>query len=236
MVPSSEYGGENRTIWKAAPRLDPGGMIELLRSGKVNTILSADSYLKTLVTASITSHFLKEGFVVYLDLDTMFTFLLESGEISFSRMERLSVTIPSGDELDDAISNLYSLDNHLPRLIVFDGVFAYYHIQGGLLTPMRLNQKLSLHLALLGKMAERVDATLLLTGAVRRKRRDEAGLIHWIPAYSGGRVVKKMSSVILRIDDSVNGVKLTVLKHPDTFLSLKVLNLEPLQPHEVHSD
>lgn len=179
-------------------------------AGRINTLLYDTQAGKGFILSRVVSSALKRGVAVYIDLDTYFTYSLESGLEGVERPENLVVFAPKGAGVEEVVVSVASARLEDVKLIVFDSATAFYHIYDETPDFSRLNRKLNLYLTLLLKAASEARAPLIVTSMLKPQRLRGGQL----PSYAGGRGLERRSVLILSLRSFEGWVEVSVVKHP----------------------
>lgn len=192
----------------------------LLAKGCVNTILCDDPHIRTAFTRNTVFQTLESGkSIVYIDLDTMFTISLEYEGLQTPHLDNLVITNPDDGNIDRVIAEVSSLENPQLGLVVFDSVTTFYHIFPSKVDYGELNRRLGIYLFLLKKLAIGLKTPILIVSLLRAKKTSSKR--SWVYSYSGGRVLERMSDVILTLSRTDDLVEIKSLKHRNKILEGK---------------
>jgi len=166
----------------------------------------------------------QSGVTVYIDLDTSFTVFLERCRAIRSPSD-LSVLRPRGEDLDDTIAGVCSLNLPILKLIIFDSTTAFYNLLGRVEDTSNLNIKLGLYLAILKRVASRSGGRLVFTSMRRARREESKG--SWRASYSGGRILKRRSDLILELNMDGKYMAISVVKCREASLQGRIFRFQP---------
>ena len=188
----------------------------LLDSKGMNALLYGDPFSKICFTCSLVSGFLKQGKVVYVDLDTVFTsytknhlFDVDSGD--------LEIFLPSENEFERILSDICSHLDANTVLVVVDSLNSFYHLYDKVKVGL-LNRLLSAYISLLLNHTRRIRCALLITSMIRHKKTSE-----WLLAPSSKRLIEAKSSVILNAQLGAKGLIVDIVKNQPLKLHSKKL-------------
>jgi hypothetical protein len=188
----------------------------LLDSKGMNALLYSDPFSKICFTCSLVSGFLKQGKVVYVDLDTVFTsytknhiFDVDSGD--------LEIFLPSENEFERILSDICSHLDANTVLVVVDSLNSFYHLYDKIKVGS-LNRLLSAYVSLLLNHTRRIRCALLITSMIRHKKTSE-----WLLAPSSKRLIEAKSSVILNAQLGAKGLIVDIVKNQPLKLHSKKL-------------
>ncbi len=182
--------------------------LKLLLTEGISTFLFDQPGTRDRLMLEIVKERLQTGMVVYIDLDTSFTASLR---IRRANYDNLTIILPKGDEVEEALLVLLSWTTPRMSLLVLDSVTTFNQIIGGLTSFTSKNRKLGLYLALLRELAMRASAPIVVTshwGYTRAKR----GTDYWTRHYAGGRVLDHHSSNIYSATMSDGDISIQVMK------------------------
>jgi hypothetical protein len=198
--------------------LDLDGVKSLLSDSVVTALFCDDQKVKTEFISRILSWRRETGAagaVIYLDIDTAFTVFVEDHtELPYA--ENLRLFRPGENEIDEVVAGINSLSGVQIDTIVFDSVTALYNLRADGTPSSKVNQRLGLYLALLTMaVSTRSGGHLLLTSMMRAGKKGEDKQI-WYKTYAGGRLLRKRSDLILRLNRKALGrIGVSVLKSRD---------------------
>jgi len=186
--------------------------LELLLTDGISTFLFDQPGTRDILMLKIVRERLQTGKVVYIDLDTSFTASLM---IRRANYDNLTIILPKGHEVEEALLVLLSWTTPSMSLLVLDSVTTFNQIIGGLTSFTSKNRKLGLYLALLRELASRASAPIVVTshwGYARAK----LGTDDWTRHYSGGRVLDHHSSNIYSANMNDEEISIKVIKSHQT--------------------
>ena len=187
----------------------------LLDSKGMNSLLYSDPFSKICFTCSLVSEFLKNGRVVYIDLDTVFTSYAKNNVFDLNSGD-LEIFLPRENEFECMLSDICSHLDDNAALVVVDSLNSFYHLYDKIKVGS-LNRLLSTYISLLLSHTRRVGCCLLVTSMIRHKKTSE-----WILAPSSKRLIEARSTVIFNAELG-NALVLTILKNQPLKLSSKKL-------------
>jgi hypothetical protein len=189
---------------------------------KVATILCDSQESKVnFIYKMISSETCKDKISIYIDIDTFFTVFLEELK-GKSYFENLLIFRPITENLDYIIAEICSLNPSLINMVIFDSVSSFYNLQNSDMDFYRLNMKLGLFISMLNSTISSNSGKLIFTSMRRsRKKRDQKS---WYNTYSGGKLLRKRSDIIMELMKKTSTLEGVVLKHPNNTLIGKILN------------
>lgn len=214
MLTETRLGTQSQLEW--------GDMKLILQSSMVNTILCDNPTSKNIFLTNIVLENLKPNSVsIYIDLHTFFTVHIKRIEKPIENLGNLVIMIPRENTLDEIIAYVSSIHKSKVNMITLDSVTTFYQLFRNGSSFGDLNRRLGVYLSIL-KSCSQAHKSIVLIASLARSRNLKGS---WVISYSGGRALKKISDVILRVRSDQKRVEVDVLKHPLSELSETVLAL-----------
>jgi hypothetical protein len=185
--------------------IDTSALPLLLDSNGMNALLYNDPFSKICFTSSVVAEFLKQGRVVYIDLDTVFTSYIRNG-IYDADSGTLEIFLPSENEFESMLSDICCHLDADVGLVVVDSVNSFYHLYDKIKIGS-LNRLLSAYMMLLLNHTRRAGCNLLLASMIRHKKAAQ-----WILAPSSKRLIEAKCSVIFNVALE-SGLVVEMLRH-----------------------
>lgn len=189
----------------------------LLARQSLNALLFTDPFSKICFNGSAVSEFLRNGDVLYIDLDSVFTAYVKNEFFLLPHSNELTLYLPSANEFEKILADVCSRINGKVALIVVDSLNSFYHLYDrGEIGP--LNHLLSSYVSLLLSHASKYGSVLLVTSMIRHKKTTE-----WVLAPASKRLIESRSNVILKADFHNNALVIDLLKHEELKEGAKLL-------------
>lgn len=189
----------------------------------LNSLLFTEPFSKVCFTCSVVSAFLRNGNVIYIDLDTAFTSYVRNGIFSFSEnSNKLLIYMPRANEFEEMLADICSAINSDIKLVVIDSLNSFYHLYDRIKIGS-LNHLLSSYVSLLLNHSRRVGSRLLVTSMIRHRKTTE-----WILAPASKRLIESKSSVILTADLVNGNLAINLMRHKELVDSKLLLRKEQI--------
>ncbi|MCP8309204.1 MAG: hypothetical protein H3Z53_10715 [archaeon] len=189
--------------------IEPHDCSLILERSALNVILSEDSFIKTLFIGNTVDNTLKEGSVVYIDFDTIFSAFLNLIIHTTKNLDNLLILRPDGEDVEKTMAYVCSFSSHYIKLMILDSITTLYYLLNSK-APSDVNRKISVYLSLLQSLAKRFDIPIIVTSMIRAKRVKQAE--PWLTSPTGGRALLK-SKIVLKLNKISNHIEINVIKH-----------------------
>ncbi|NWG09408.1 MAG: hypothetical protein HXX80_03710 [Nitrososphaerales archaeon] len=202
--------------WGGTVPIEPQDCPFILEKSSLNVILSEDGFTKTLFAANMVDYALREGSVVYIDLDTIFTAFLNIMIHDSENLDNLLIFQPDEQTVEKTMAQVCSLSSPYLRFIVLDSMTTLYHLFDGK-APSDVNRRMSIYLSLLQSMSERFDIPILVTSMIRARRMRQTGPRPWLTSPTGGRALLR-AKIVLKLSKTSSHIDIDVIKHNGAFI------------------
>ncbi|MGQ9469432.1 MAG: hypothetical protein ACUVTD_06365 [Nitrososphaerales archaeon] len=195
--------------------IEPQDCSLILERSALNVILSEDNFIKTLFIANAVDSALKEGSVVYIDFDTIFSAFLNSFIHDNKNLDNLLILRPDGEDVEKTMAYACSLSSSYIKLVILDSITTLYYLLDSK-APSDVNRKISVYLSLLQSLAKRFNMPIIVTSMIRAKKVKQAE--PWLTSPTGGRALLK-SKIVLKLNKIFDHIEINVIKHEnDAFI------------------
>ncbi|MCP8308290.1 MAG: hypothetical protein H3Z54_06310 [archaeon] len=201
--------------------IEPNDCSLILERSALNVILSEDSFIKTLFIANTVDTALKEGSVVYIDFDTIFSAFLNLIIHDTKNLDNLLILRPDIEDVEKNMAYACSLSSPYVKLIILDSITTLYYLLDSK-APSDVNRKISVYLSLLQSLAKRFNMPIIVTSMIRAKRVKQAE--PWLTSPTGGRALLK-SKTVLKLNKIFDHIEINVIKHENNAFISKTFKL-----------
>ncbi|MCP8315878.1 MAG: hypothetical protein H3Z52_04880 [archaeon] len=201
--------------------IEPNDCPLILERSALNVILSEDNFIKTLFIGNTVDKALKEGSVVYIDFDTIFSAFLNLIIHDNKNLDNLLILRPDIEDVEKTMAYVCSLSSPYVKLIILDSITTLYYLLDSK-APSDVNRKISVYLSLLQSLAKRFDMPIIVTSMIRAKRVKQAE--PWLTSPTGGRALLK-SKIVFKLNKILNHIEINVIKHENNAFIGKTFKL-----------
>jgi RecA/RadA recombinase len=195
--------------------LEPHDCSLILERSALNVILSEDSFIKTLFIGNVVNFSLKEGSVVYIDLDTILSAFLNLIIYNAEDLDNLLILRSNGEDVEKIMAYACSLFSPYIKLIVIDSVTTLYYLLNSK-APSDVNRKIGVYLSLLQSLANKLNIPVIVTSMIRAKKVKQAK--SWFTSPTGGRALLR-SKIVLKLNKIFEYIEINIIKHEnDAFI------------------
>ncbi|MEM3437677.1 MAG: hypothetical protein QXP55_03970 [Nitrososphaerales archaeon] len=201
--------------------IKPYDCLFILERSTLNVILSEDSFIKTLFISNIVNSSLKEGSVIYIDLDTIFSAFLNLIIEETKYLDNLLILRPNSEDIENIMAYACSLFSPYIKLIVLDSITTLYYLLNSRV-PSDVNRKIGVYLSLLQSLANKLNIPVIITSMMRAKKAKQAE--SWLTSPTGGRTLLR-SKIVLKLNKILEHIEINVIKHRNNALIGKTLKI-----------
>ncbi|MEM3383168.1 MAG: hypothetical protein QXL52_03070 [Nitrososphaerales archaeon] len=195
--------------------IEPDDCQWMLERSTLNVILSKDNFIKTLFIGNILDSYLKEGSVIYIDFDTIFSAFLNLIIKDTKYLDNLLILKPSDGDSENIMAYACSLFSPYIKLIVLDSITTLYYLLNSRASS-DVNRKIGVYLSLLEGLANKLNIPIIVTSMIRAKKFKQTE--SWLASPTGGRVLLR-SNIVLKLDKIFEHIEINVIKHKnDAFI------------------
>lgn len=201
--------------------IEPSDCSLILERSALNAILSEDNFTKTFFVSNLVDTSLKEGSVVYIDFDTIFSAFLNLIINDTKNLDNLLILSPNSEDVEKTMAYACSFFSPYIKLIILDSITTLYYLLESK-SPSDANRKIGVYLSLFQSLAKRFDIPIIVTSMIRAKRVRKADL--WLTSPTGGRALLK-SKVVLKSKKISDQIEIDITKHKNKALINKAFKL-----------
>jgi len=201
--------------------IEPSDCSLILEKSALNVILSEDNFIKTFFIGNIVDNSLREGSVVYIDFDTIFSAFLNLIIHDTKDLDNLLILRPDGEDVEKTMAYACSFLSKYIKLIILDSITTLYYLLDSK-APSDVNRKIGVYLSLFQSMAKRFDIPIIVTSMIRAKKVKQAEL--WLTSPTGGRALLK-SKIVLNLNKILDYIEINVIKHENNAFIGKTFKL-----------